>query len=156
MNMSYKWILTRGRTYFTGVLQVLELQMVVGAVLYHQPHSMVSNETVLMCGEASVMHAPLCIGQSTQISSIEMGQFFLRGMYVLLEISWGDYVLYYILKYIPTYVRMDWPNTTTRQTHTKGPNFFTKLFVDITHTHTSNILAFGGTGSPRGRVSFSG
>ena len=38
----------------------------------------------------------------------------------------------------------------------QGLNFFTKLFVDITHTHTSNILAFGGTGSPRGRVTFSG
>jgi hypothetical protein len=43
-----------------------------------------------------------------------------------------------------------------RQMHTKDPNSFTKLFVDITHTHTSNILAFGGNGSPRGRVTFSG
>jgi hypothetical protein len=28
--------------------------------------------------------------------------------------------------------------------------------VDITYIHTSNILAFGGTGSPTRRVSFSG
>ena len=34
-------------------------------------------------------------------------------------------------------------------------NFFTKVFVDITHTHTSNVLAFGGTGSTTRRVSFS-
>jgi hypothetical protein len=29
------------------------------------------------------------------------------GMYLILEITWDDYVLYYILKYMPTYVRMD-------------------------------------------------
>jgi hypothetical protein len=37
----------------------------------------------------------------------------------------------------------------------QSQNFLTKLFVDITYTHTSNILAFGGTGSPTRRVSFS-
>ena len=76
--------------------------------------------------------------------------------YLLLEIKWDDYVLYYILKYITIYVRIDWPSLITRPTHTKGPKFLTKIFVDITYTHTSNILAFGGTGSPTRRVSFSG
>jgi hypothetical protein len=42
---------------------------------------------------------------------------------------------------------MNWPSTTTRQIHTKDPNLFTKLFGNITHTHASNILAFGGIGS---------
>ena len=51
-----------------------------------------------------------------------------KGKYLLLEITWDDYVLYYILKYIPTYVRMDWPSTTTRQTHTKGPKYFYQTF----------------------------
>ena len=117
---------------------------------------MVSNETILMCGETSVTNAPLCIRHSTQISQSIRWSILKKGKYLLLEITWDDYVLNYILKYIPTYVRVDWPSTTTRPTHTKGPKFFTKLFVDITHTHTSNILGLGGTRSPRGRVSFSG
>ena len=75
--------------------------------------------------------------------------------YLLLEITWDDYILYYILKYIPTYVRLYWPSTTTCQTHTKGPKYFYQIFLDITHTHTSNVLAFGGTGSTTRRVSFS-
>jgi hypothetical protein len=36
-----------------------------------------------------------------------MGQFCEKGMYLLLEIAWDDDLLHYILKYIPTYVRMD-------------------------------------------------
>ena len=51
-----------------------------------------------------------------------------RGKYLLLEITWDDYVLHYILKYIPTYVRMDWPSTTTRQMHTKGLKYFYQNF----------------------------
>ncbi len=49
-----------------------EIQMVVGAVTYHQyTHSMVSNETVLMCDETSPTNVHLCIRQSTQISPID-------------------------------------------------------------------------------------
>ena len=55
--------------------QVPEMQIDVGAVTYHQYNSMVSNETVLMCGEASVTNAPLCIHQSTQIINQLDGQF---------------------------------------------------------------------------------
>jgi hypothetical protein len=77
-------------------------------------------------------------------------------MYLILEITRDDYVFYYILKYIPTYVRMDRPSTTTHQTHTKGAKYFYQFFVDTNNTHTSNILAFGGTGSTTRRVSFSG
>ena len=38
-------------------------------------HSMVSNETVLMCDEASVTNEPLCIPQSPQIINQLDGQF---------------------------------------------------------------------------------
>jgi hypothetical protein len=51
-------------------------------------------------------------------------------MYLILEITRDDYVFYYILKYIPTYVRMDRPSTTTHQTHTKGAKYFYQFFVD--------------------------
>ena len=51
-----------------------------------------------------------------------------KGKYLLLEITWDDYVLYYILKYIPIYVRIDWPSLITRPTHTKGPKFFNQNF----------------------------
>ena len=102
-------------------------------------HPMVSNETVLMCGEITATNTPLCIRQSPQISPIDW--------YVRHRLKLGDYVRYYIPK---TYHLCK--NGLTQQ----GPKFFTKLFVAITHTDTSNILVFGGTGSPRGRVTFSG
>ncbi len=89
---------------------------------------MVSNETILMCCETSVTNAPLCIRHSTQISQSIRWSILKKGKYLLLEITWDDYVLYYILKYIPTYVRMDWPSTTTRPTHTKGAKFFYQTF----------------------------
>ena len=86
-----------------------------------------------------------------------MGQFCEKDMYLLLEITWDDYVvLHYILKHTPIYVRIDWPSLITRpRRKPRGKNVFTTLFVDITYTHTSNILAFGGTGSTTRRVSFS-
>ena len=55
--------------------QVPEIQIDVGAVTSTNTHSMVSNETVLMCGEASVTNAPLCIHKSTQIINQLDGQF---------------------------------------------------------------------------------
>jgi hypothetical protein len=85
----------------------------------------------------------------------KMVQFLFNSMYVL-GLSWGHCALSYILKYIPANVRMDWPSITTRQTHTNNPTFFATLFADIAYVHNSNIPAFGGTRSPRGRVSFSG
>jgi hypothetical protein len=57
-----------------------------------------------------------------------MGEFCEKGKYLLLEITRDDYVLYYILKYIPPYVTMYWPSTTTCQTHTKGPKYFYQSF----------------------------
>ena len=69
--------------------------------------SMVSNETVLMCGEASVTNAPLCIHQSPQIINQLDGSILKKDKYLLLEITWDDYVLYYILKYISIYVRIE-------------------------------------------------
>jgi hypothetical protein len=53
---------------------------------------------------------------------------------------WDDYVLYYILKYIPTYGRMDLHCITTHQTYTKDKK------------NPQN----GGAGSSRRRVLFSG
>jgi hypothetical protein len=97
--------------------------------------------------------SPMFIHQSTQIIQIHVSNLMLRGYECYREIRWDDYVLHYMLKfkYIPTYLRMDWPSTTTHQTHTKGPKH-----SYITHTQTSNIFAFGGTGSTTRRVSFSG
>jgi hypothetical protein len=57
-----------------------------------------------------------------------MGQLCENSMYIILEITWDDYALYYILKYIPTYVRMDWLIKTTHQTHTNDPKFFHQSF----------------------------
>ena len=89
-------------------------------------HSMVSNETFLMCGD-TVTNTPLYIHQSTQIIQIHVSNLILR--YVCYrEIRWHDYVLHYILKYIPTYVRIYWTSTTTPQTQTQGPKFFYQNF----------------------------
>jgi hypothetical protein len=51
----------------TSLAASTEIQMVVGSATYQQSHKMVSNESILMCGDASVTNAPLCIHQSTQI-----------------------------------------------------------------------------------------
>ena len=54
-----------------------------------------SNETVLMCDEASVTNAPLCIHQSPQIiNQLDGPVNSEKGKYLLLEITWDDYVLY--------------------------------------------------------------
>jgi hypothetical protein len=80
-----------------------------------------------MCGDTVVTNTPMFIHQSTQIIQIHVSNLMLR--YVCYrEIRWHDYVLHYILKYIPTYVRMDWPSTTTHQTHSKGPKYFYQNF----------------------------
>ena len=55
------------------------------------------------------------------------------------------YFTTYLSIYLPMYQWTDPAQQRAKRTP-RGQNIFTKTFVDITHTHTSNTLAFGGTG----------